>query len=139
MDFAGYSFTGVLAAAVAGYGVGAVWYGVLGEHWLKALGLTRADIADDRGKPKSYRPFAVAFLADLVMAFVLAGLIGHLGEVTIRVGIISGAIVWAGFVITTLAVNNGFAMRSPALLWIDGGHWLLVLSVMGGVIGAIGA
>jgi len=138
LAFSGYSLAGILAATIAGYVVGAIWYGVLGERWLKALGLTKADISTDAGKPKSFAPFIIAFFADLVMAFVLAGLIGHLGLITIRTGLISGAIVWSGFVLTTLTVNNSFAMRSKALIWIDGGHWLLVLLVMGGVIGGVG-
>jgi hypothetical protein len=46
--------------------------------------------------------------------------------------------VWFGFVITTLAVNNSFAMRKPILIAIDGGHWLAVLLVMGAIIGAMG-
>ena len=139
MEFGGYSWTGIIVAAIVGYGVGAVWYGVLGERWLSALGLTKADISDDAGKPKSFVPFILAFLADLLMAFVLAGVIGHMGEVTLRSGLITAAFIWGGFVITTLAVNNTFAMRSWQLIWIDGIHWLLVLLVMGGIIGFIGA
>jgi hypothetical protein len=37
-----------------------------------------------------------------------------------------------------MVVNNGFARRDWRLLWIDGGHWLLVLVLMGAVIGAMG-
>ena len=74
------------------------------------------------------------------MAWVLAGLIGHLGigQVTFKNGVISAAFVWFGFVITTLAVNNSFAMRKPILIAIDGGHWLAVLLVMGAIIGLMG-
>jgi hypothetical protein len=48
-----------------------------------------------------------------------------------------------GFVITTLFVSNSFAMRDLHLLWIDGGHWLIVLvlmgrSLMGAIIGFMG-
>lgn len=138
MPFVGYSWVGILAATIAGYAVGSVWYGVLGERWLAALGLTKADITNDKGKPKSFTPFIVAFVADLVMAFVLAGVMGHVGELTVRNGVITAAFIWCGFVITTLVVNNSFSMRSKSLIWIDGGHWLLVLLVMGAVIGGIG-
>jgi hypothetical protein len=57
---------------------------------------------------------------------------------TVRSGIITAAFCWFGFVITTMLVNNSFARRDWRLLWIDGGHWLLVLVLMGAVIGAIG-
>jgi len=138
MPFVGYSWVGILAATIAGYAVGSVWYGVLGDRWLAALGLTKADITNDKGKPKSFAPFIIAFVADLVMAFVLAGVMGHVGELTVRNGLITAAFIWSGFVITTLVVNTSFSMRSKSLIWIDGGHWLVVLLVMGAVIGGIG-
>ena len=54
--------------------------------------------------------FIVAALAQLVMAWVLSGVIGHLGtdQVTVTNGLISAGFIWVGFVATTLAVNHGF-------------------------------
>jgi hypothetical protein len=52
--------------------------------------------------------------------------------------VISGAFCWLGFVIPTLLVNNSFARRDWRLLFIDGGHWLLVLLLMGAIIGTMG-
>ena len=74
------------------------------------------------------------------MAFVLAGVIGHLGQgnVTLWNGIVSGAFVWLGFVITTLATNHGFQGQKLTLTAIDGGHWLGVLAIQGAVIGLMG-
>jgi hypothetical protein len=83
-------------------------------------------------------PFIIALVADLVMACLLAGVIGHLGEVTLRAGVITASLLWLGFVITTMAVNHAFQGAKTALTLIDGGHWLVVLVVMGAVIGAIG-
>jgi hypothetical protein len=64
--------------------------------------------------------------------------VGHLGQVTLRSGVISALFCWVGFVITTMLVNNSFAMRSRMLLLIDGGYWLVALTLMGAIIGAIG-
>jgi hypothetical protein len=47
-------------------------------------------------------------------------------------------VIWLGFVITTMAVNNAFAQQNRALLWIDGGHWLAVLLTIGLVLGIFG-
>jgi hypothetical protein len=84
--------------------------------------------------------FVVAVVCQLVMAYVLAGLIGHLGQgqVTVRNGIISGAFVWIGFVMTALATNYAFQERPIMLTLIDGAHWLGVLLIQGAVIGWIG-
>ena len=55
-------------------------------------------------------PYILAFVANLVMATALAGVIGHLGvgEVTLKNGVISAFPLWFGFVATTLAVNFSF-------------------------------
>jgi hypothetical protein len=132
MQFVGMSTVAVLVAAGAGFAVGAAWYGVLGKAWMAAARLGPDDVKPSPG------PFITALVADLVMAYLLAGVIGHLGEVTPRAGVITASLLWLGFVITTMAVNHAFQGAKTALTLIDGGHWLVVLVVMGAVIGAIG-
>jgi hypothetical protein len=83
-------------------------------------------------------PFAIALVALFVMALMLAGLMGHLGDITVRGGVISGFFVWLGFVITTMGVNHAFSGAKPMLTVIDGLHWLAVLVIQGAVIGAFG-
>lgn len=136
MAFAGMNYLSIVVAALAGFGVGAIWYMVLGQAWLDALGKTEDDI---KGSGASQAmPFVIALVADLVMAIMLAGLMGHLGDVSIRGGLISAFFVWVGFVITTMGVNHAFSGANPRLTAIDGGHWLAVLLVMGAIIGAFG-
>jgi hypothetical protein len=140
MAFAGINYIAVLVAAVAAWAAGAVWYMALANPWMAATGITREQIEASKTQPGASLPFVFAFAANVIMAWVLAGVIGHLGpgQVTIRNGVISGAFLWLGFVITTMVVNNSFAMRNRKLLLIDGGYWLVVLMLMGGIIGAIG-
>jgi len=137
MTFSGVNYLAVIIAALAGFGVGAVWYMVLGGAWMRALDKTEADIKGGAGAAQSL-PFAIALIADLVMAIMLAGLMGHLGDVTVKGGAISGLFIWVGFVITTMGVNHAFSGAKPMLTLIDGGHWLAVLLIMGAVIGAFG-
>ncbi len=138
MTFAGMNIWAILVAAAAGFAVGGVWYRLLSAPWMAAHGFTRETMRAHHGKGASPLPFVIAIAANLVMAWVLSGLIGHIGATTIRGGMISGAFVWAGFVVTTLAVNNTFGMRNPKLILIDGGHWLAVLLLMGAIIGGWG-
>jgi hypothetical protein len=138
MAFVGINYLAVVVAAVAAWALGAVWYRVLSKQWLAALGKTHADLAGPDGKPKSYVPFILVFVAELIMAWMLAGVLGHLGAVTVKNGVISGAFCWFGFVLTTIAVNNAFGGRKAMLTVIDAGHWLAVLVVMGAIIGAFG-
>jgi hypothetical protein len=138
MAFAGINYLAVLIAAVAGWLAGAAWYMLLAKPWMAATGMTKDQMEECRKGPGAFLPFVYAFLANVVIAWVLAGLVGHLGPVTLRSGVISGLFCWAGFVFTTMLVNNRFAMRSPKLLVIDGGYWLVVLVLSGAIIGALG-
>ena len=132
MAFAGMNYLAVLIAALAAYGWGTVYYMTLSKQWLAAVGLTEIK--------RSATPFVISFIALLIMGFVLAGSIGHLGpgNVTVKNGIISGLIIWAGFVATTIFVNNAYPGRKYMLSVIDSIHWLGVLAIQGAVIGAMG-
>ena len=136
MAFAHISYLAMLAAALASFAFGALWYGLLGKQWMAALGSGAAAAA---AKPPM-GPMVISFIAELIMAIVLAGVIGHLGPgaVSVKNGVISGAFIWAGFVATTLVVNNAYAGRKLMLSVIDAGHWLGVLLAQGAVLGAIG-
>ncbi len=139
MHFAGINYFAVVVASIVSFMFGWLWYGVLlSRQWLDAVGKTEAELKGE-GNPSPV-PFVIAFVAQLVMAWVLAGVIGHLGPdaITFRNGVISAAVVWLGFVITTLSVNNAFQGAKPALSLIDGGHWLGVLLLQGAVIGLMG-
>ena len=138
MDFAGLNYYAVIVAAIVSYAFGAAYYMTLSKPWLSAVGKTEADIKGD-GKQNPL-PFVVAFISQVIMAYVLAGLIGHLGsgQVTLTNGVLSGLFAWIGFVITTLATNHGFQGASVRLTLIDGGHWFGVLLLQGLVIGLIG-
>jgi len=140
MTFAGISYLAVVIAAVVAWLASAAWYMSLGKHYMAALGKTPEQVAADRNKPGAFLPFIYAFVANLIIAWMLAGVLGHLGadQVTPRNGVISGAFLWFGFVLTTMAVNYSFSGRDKRLLLIDAGNWLIVLVVMGAVIGAIG-
>lgn len=140
MAFAGINYIAVLVAAAVGWIAGAAWYMALAKPWMAAVGTTKEQIEASRQKPGAWLPFVLALASCVIMAWILAGLIGHLGpgQVTIRNGVISGLFCWFGFVVTTMLVNYSFAMRPRMLLVIDSGHWLVVLALMGAIIGAIG-
>lgn len=142
MTFAGINYLAILIAAIVGWLAGALWYMALGKQWVAAQGSTteafKARQAALKGTSAAWLPFALAFLANVVMAWVLAGMVGHLGVVTVRSAVISALFAWAGFVVSTILVNNAFSGRSYALTAIDAGHWLLALIAMAVVIGWMG-
>lgn len=138
MDFAGQSMIAILVAAVIGFFIGGIWYGILGNAWMKAASIDPADMVDEQGKKKMpVVPMVLAAFANLVLAITLSGLMGHM-VVDVRHGLITAAFIALGFILPTLLVNYSFQGRPFKLTLIDAGHWLLVLLAMGAIIGFIG-
>lgn len=127
------NYPAVVVAAVAAFLLGWGWYMAFGKAWKEALGRQEGD-----SKPTPL-PFIFAGLGSLLMAWMLAGLMGHLANVTVRGGLITAFLVWAGFVLTTTVVNQQFQDTKPLVTIIDSGHWLAALLVMGAIIGAFGS
>jgi len=138
MTFAGINYIAVLVAASVAWIFGGIWYRLLAKPWMAAHGFTTEQMRAHHGDHTAMWPLIVSFVADLIMAWMLAGLLGHFGAVTFDNGVITAAFVWFGFVITTLAVNNIFGLRRHVLIVIDGLHWLGALLLMGAIIGAWG-
>ncbi|MBN8981468.1 MAG: DUF1761 domain-containing protein [Rhizobiales bacterium] len=135
----GVNVVAVVVAAIAAWFFGAAYYTPLGKIWLKAQGKTAAQVkrAGKSGLAKA-TPFILSFIAELVMASILAALIIRAGAVTIKSGLAWGALMWFGFMLTTMTTNYAFADRKPMLTLIDAGHWLGVMLIMGAIIGAFG-
>lgn len=118
----------VLLAALAYFGIGAVWYmpQLFGAVWLRELGkeIGGAD-------PKM---FAVSFVLELLAVYVLA----HFIDYAAALGWVEGAMVgfWVGFgfVLTTMGVNALYAGRTLKLTLIDGGYHLVGLMVAGAIL-----
>jgi len=108
VTFAGINYLAIMVAAVLAWLASAVWYMSLGKHYAAALGKTPERV---------FALYLYAFIADIIIiAWMLAGLLGHLGagQVTFRNGVISGAFLWFGFVLTTMTVRL-LRPRSAAL------------------------
>ncbi|HET8920200.1 MAG TPA: DUF1761 domain-containing protein [Xanthobacteraceae bacterium] len=140
MTFTGVNYLAIGIAAAAAWLASAAWYMSLSSHYVAALGKTPEQMAQDRKKPEAFLPFIYAFVANIIIAWMLAGLLAHLGagQVTLRNGVVSAAFLWFGFILTTMIVNYSFAGRDKRLLLIDAGNWLVVLVVIGAVVGGIG-
>jgi hypothetical protein len=137
------NFLVMLGATAAAWLFGALWYGMFGKTWVEAQGTTveafKAKQAASTGTLAAKVPFILSFVAQLVMVYVLYGVmkhVAHTGPLTIRIGLITGALIWFGFVLTAIAVNNSFSGRKTMLTAIDAGHWLGVMLILGTIVGA---
>jgi hypothetical protein len=123
----------ILIAAVAGFGVGAVWYSALfGKMWMEARGLTEEQIRAGSGNPGVL--FGLTFLLDLLMAFVLDHVLGTYGVPGLGTAAMVAGGIALGFVIPAMAINYLFQQATLKHFLIDAGHWLVVFLVMGVVL-----
>jgi hypothetical protein len=140
MASASVNWLSIVVAAVAAWLFGAVYYTALSKPWLAAMGKTleqcKAEQAAKSGIAK-VAPFILAFVGDVIIAWALYGILAHLNAFTMRGGVISGALLWFGFVLTTMTVNNAFAGRTAKLTAIDGAGWLGALVIIGAIVGGM--
>ncbi len=138
--FAGLNPLMFPVAAIASFMFGGAWYGFLSKQWMAAAKLTEADIKKKGGS--SPASLVITFVAELFMAWLLAGLLLHMAKAglpgSVKNGLITALFIWAGFILTTLIVNHRFQQQSWALTFIDAGHWLGVLAIQGAILGAWG-
>jgi len=135
--FSGLNFWAVMLAAAASFVFGGVWYGSLSRQWMEAANLTEEQIKGSSG-PSPW-PFVITFFAQIVMAWMLAGIILHLSRsglpANLKTGLVSAFLIWFGFIATTLLVNHQFQMQKASLTLIDSGHWLGVMLIQGAILG----
>jgi hypothetical protein len=135
------NYLSVLIAAAAAWLFGGVYYTALGKYWMAAQGKTmeqcQADYAGKSGAAKA-APFIVVFVGELIMAWATYGILFHLGMFTLRAGAISGAALWLGFVLPTIAGNYAFSAKKPMLIVIDSAAWLGAMVIIGAIVGWMG-
>ena len=123
MSMAALDPVAVLAAAVAGFAFGAIWYGALSKPWMLAVGLSEPPKPD----PKLY---ALTFVCQVVLSAVIYIILSGQGDLSTGQQILSIALLWVGFVVAPMVVNHRFQSQSWLLTFIDLGHWLGVFVVI---------
>jgi hypothetical protein len=121
----------VIAAALAAFAFGAVWYIALSRPWMAAAGVT-----EDQQKAGGPMPFVIGLLAMVLVAGMMRHLLGSAGVATVGGGAIAGFGVGAFLVTPWVAMNYAFAMRKPALTLIDGVNSVVGCTIMGAVLNA---
>jgi hypothetical protein len=131
----------ILAAAVASWLFGGVYYTTLGKYWMAAQGKTMEQCkAEQAGKSgvAMAAPFVLVFIGEIIMAWATYGILTHMSMFTLRAGAISGAALWFGYVLTTITGNYAFHGRKPMLIVLDAGAWLGAMIIIGAIVGWMG-
>lgn len=123
----------VLAAAAAGFALGAVWYMVLAEPWMQASGVARGP----DGRPENGQS-PILFASTFVLQIVVAGMMRHVfalsGIDSVGEAVIAGAGIGAFFITPWIGINNLYGGRPVKLTLIDGGYATLACAAIGLVL-----
>jgi hypothetical protein len=128
------SLTATFVATLAGFALGALWYGPLfGRAWMNAVGTTADAIRRDF---RPVRLYGATFVLGLIASYVF-GL--YLGPAPGRAfAVVLGAAAGLFWVGTAIATNCLFERRPLTLIAINGGYHAVRFTVMGLVFGLLG-
>ncbi|MBO9473251.1 DUF1761 domain-containing protein [Shimia sp. R10_1] len=126
-------FVAVIAATVASYVFGSVWYMVLAKPWMAAAEVKLGA----NGRPaNASKP--TPYIAAFVCTFVVAGMMRHVfalsGITDIGAGLMSGLGIGLFLATPWIVTNYGFAGRPPVLMLIDGGYATIGCMIIGLVL-----
>jgi Protein of unknown function (DUF1761) len=124
-------FVNVIAAAIAAFAFGAVWYIAMSRPWMAASGVT-----EEQQKSGGPMPFVIGLVAMVIVAGMMRHLLGSSGVTSVGGGAIAGFGVGAFLITPWVAMNYAFAMRKQALTVIDGVNSVVGCTIMGAVLNA---
>ena len=130
-----FPYVPVLAAGVAAFVFGAVWYMALGKAWQRALG---RDPEGCKGQKMAVAPLLVSFLTALLMSAALSQMLYGFGIFgSAMAGARVGFLVGLCFLVPANLVNNMFQQKRAMVTVIDGLHWLIAVTLEGAILGAM--
>ncbi len=133
--FSSINWLAILAATLAAYVFGALWYSPLlfGKLWMKLNGLTKADAEKAKAKGMAVS-YLLQFVATLVTSFVFAMIL----EMNVVEGAVSGLIIgfylWLGFVATSSVGAVLWDKKSWSWFWLCSLNGLLTLWIIGAIL-----
>jgi hypothetical protein len=135
------NYLAVLAAAVAAFAVGFIWYTVLFQKpWAKEMGYNMEEMKNDKkAQAAAGKAYGLSILLSLLTCYMMA----HVMKMSQLVfsyspltsGVTTAVSMWIGFVGPIQALDSLFGRSSWKLWWINSGYQLISLIVMGIVIG----
>ena len=139
MDFSAINWLAVIACVIVSMIVGSLWFNpkTFFPMWWKAIGKTEQDAPGGQNMAVLW---GLTFLASLIQAVFMALMVNALGNLmpggpTLGSGILTGFLLWFGFVAPTSLTNKLFAGQPKAWVLETGNH-LVDFILFGAILGA---
>jgi hypothetical protein len=128
------NYWAIVVAAIACFVFEAIWYTLFLNAWIRGIGRTMEWLeAQNVSFPLQA---ATALVCAAVLAATISAFTQLTGAQTAWRGLKMGAMLWAGCVLTTIATEYVFEVRSYSIFSINAGFWLLGMMLMGAIVGA---
>ncbi len=128
-DFTSLNWLAILAATVASFVLGYLWYGpIFGKAWLAALGKTADEI-----KP-SPTPFIITFFTTLITCIAMAVILSMLQVTSLHGGALLGLAVGLAFIACSTISDGAYCGWSWSLVAIQSGYRTVYCVLMGMVL-----
>ncbi|EED30951.1 conserved hypothetical protein [gamma proteobacterium NOR5-3] len=133
MDAVSINWMATVVAAVVGFVVGGLWYSPLlfGNVWMHSAGISQEQIA---GGNKA-KIFGLSLVFLLIMSYCLAMFLAT-PDITLQTGALYGFLTGFGWIFFAFGVVGLFELRSWSYIFINGGYWVVTMTLMGAVLGA---
>jgi hypothetical protein len=127
------NYLAIVAAAIACFGFEAIWYSYFIQPWLTGIGRTMEWLTSQGVNPAWQ--FGTALICSAVIAAAISYVIQFTGPQTVKRGIKVGALLWFGFILTTVSTEYVFEVKPWSLLGINAGFWFFGMMIMGAIVG----
>jgi len=126
----------VLVAGALNMALGYFWFAptAFGKIWLRATGLTPERMAEIHHEGMK-RSMLLSLFTSLMTAYVLAVIVGIMGFTGLVYGAVTGLLVWAGFLATSLLGPVLYEGKPMSLYAVNASYYLVSLVLMGAVLG----
>lgn len=128
------NYLAIVVAAVASFLFETAWYSFFLKAWLAGIGRTMESL-EATGVNLTLQ-FATALLMAAIVAAAISCVTQLTGEQTALRGVRIGLLMWLGFVVTTMATEYVFEVRTYSIFAINSGFWLISMMLMGAIVGA---
>lgn len=120
----------VAVAAIAGFPLGALWYGPLfGSAWMALTGITK----ERARRANMGKIYGTTLVLNIIIATSLAMFIGSTAD--LQDGLFAGFMAGLTYVAAAFGITYLFEFR-PLKLWaINAGYQVVVFSIMGAILG----
>ncbi len=121
--------------------LGYIWYGpFFGKAWARIIGMDMSTMTPEQKKEMG-KKMGPMYLLNFLLAILIAGTLGFIiNNWAMASGLVTGLIIWLGFVMPMMAMNAMWSGKAKKLawqmFWLTAGYQLICFIIAGVILAA---